>query len=161
MFSRVAVVLVVTAALASSAAARTDRALTINLKSVETAASAVDQAPKQMAAGKFSSGDILVIRDNLFNRVAQLGRPAGAKVGADRSVLTFVSGTAANLVGSASFPSGSLWFKGRVAPEASGTLSMRITGGSGEFAGARGTVTEPASDSDPSNASNTYHLILP
>jgi dirigent-like protein len=161
MFSRVAVVLLVTAALASSAAARTNRALTIKLKSVQTAASAVDKAPKQMAAGKFSPGDILVIRDDLFNRVAQLGRPAGAKVGADRSVLTFASGTAANVVGSASFPGGSLRFKGRVAPGASGTLSMRIMAGSGEFAGARGMVTEPASDSDPTNASNIYHLILP
>ena len=104
MFLRVTVVLLVAATLASSAGARSERSLTIKLKSVQTGARAIDKTPKQMAAGKFSPGDILVIRDNLFNRVAQLGRPAGVKVGADRSVLTFVSGTAANLVGSASLP---------------------------------------------------------
>ena len=161
MFLRVTVVLVVAATLASSAGARSERSLTIKLKSVQTGARAVDKAPKQMAAGKFSPGDILVIRDNLFNRVAQLGRPAGVKVGADRSILTFVSGTAANLVGSASLPGGVVHFKGRVDQGATGILSMRITGGSGRFAGARGTVTEPASDSDPKNATNTYRLVLP
>lgn len=123
--------------------------------------SAVDKAPKGMSAGRFSAGDVLLIRDDLFNRVAQLGRPAGARIGSDSSKLTFASATAARVVGSASFPGGTVTFRGRATKGATGKLAFTITGGSGRYAHARGTVTEPASDSDPKNATNTYHLTLP
>ena len=158
---RVVVILVVAATLAASAGARNDRTLTVTLKSVQFSSTGVDQPPQEIPAGKFSPGDTLILRDNLFNRVAQLGRAAGAKIGTDRSTLTFVSPTAARVVGSAFFPGGSVTFKGHVDASATGALSLTITGGTGKFAGARGTVTEPASDSDPKNATNVYHLILP
>jgi hypothetical protein len=54
------------------------------------------------------------------------------------------------------------WFQGRISiAVTSGTIKFVITGGTGKYVGARGTVSEPASDNDPKNATNTYSLILP
>ena len=141
--------------------AATHRTLMVTLKSVQTYSAAVDAPPKGMSSGRFSAGDFIVIRDNLFNRAPQLGKPAGAKVGTDQSKLTFLSGTRASVVGSARLPGGTVSFKGRLSTSATGVISLAITGGTGKYAGARGTVTEPASDNDASNATNTYHVILP
>jgi hypothetical protein len=129
---------------------------------VQTSSAAVDVPPKGMSGGKFSPGDSIVIRDRLFNRRPQLGRPAGAKIGTDQSKLTFVTDTAAKVVGSADFPGGTVRFQGRLSiAVTTGTIKFVITGGTGKYVGARGTASEPASDNDPTNATNTYSLILP
>jgi len=158
--NRLCLLLAVAGALASTASAAPKRALVITVKSVETQWSAIDAPPKEMGAGKFSANDVIVMRDNLFNRAPQLGRPAGAKIGTDLSRLRFLSGTVGVVVGSATFPGGTVRFKGRFSRTAKG-LALTITGGTGRYAGARGTVTEPATDSDPQNATNTYHVRLP
>src|SRR4051794_1598739 len=150
-----------TGALVSSATATSSRVVVITVKSVQTGAVVVvDAPPKGIRAGKFSAHDVVVERDILFNRVRQLGLRAGAKVGTDQLRATFLNSRTANAVGSATFPGGTVRFQGRIAAEAS-TSGLTVTGGTGKYAGARGSVTEPASDSDPKNATNTYHLLLP
>jgi hypothetical protein len=159
--TRALVLMALTGALVSSATGTSSRVVVITVKSVQTdAVVVVDAPPKGINAGKFSARDVVVERDNLFNRVRQLGRGAGAKVGTDQVRVTFVNSRTANAVGSATFPGGTVRFKGRISAEGS-TSSLTVTGGTGKYAGARGSVTEPASDSDPKNATNTYHLLLP
>jgi hypothetical protein len=114
-----------------------------------------------MSGGKFSPGDSVVILTSLFNRRPQFGRPAGVKIGTDQSQLTFVTETVANVVGSAHLPGGTVRFQGRFSVVTTGTIKLVITGGTGKYVGARGTMSEPASDNDPYNATNTYSLILP
>jgi hypothetical protein len=150
----------VTFAIAQSAAAAHERLLVVTVKSVETSARAIDVAPKGMTNGKFSAGDVLVVRDRLVNLAPQLGRPTGASVGTDQARIRFLSAAEAEIVGSATFPAGSVRFRGRAAMH-KGKLVLSVTGGTGAYANARGTVVEPGTDSDPANARNTYRLSLP
>jgi Dirigent-like protein len=145
----------------SAAAAAHARTLVITVKSVETSARSIDRPPKGIARGQFSAGDVLILHDRLINLARQLGRPKGATVGVDEATLTFTSNTNAKLVGSATFPDGSVRFRGSVSANAKGTLVMSVIGGTGAYARARGTVSEPATDSNPANARNTYRLSLP
>jgi hypothetical protein len=135
--------------------------LIITVKSVETSARSIDVPPKGISRGQFSAGDVLILHDRLVNLAPQLGRPKGATVGADKATLTFTSNTNAKLVGSATFPDGSVRFRGTVSANAKGTLVLSVIGGTGAYAHARGTVSEPATDSNPANARNTYRLSLP
>ena len=159
--SRALLLVVLAGTLASSAAGTSTRVVVITVKSVQTGAvTVVDAPPKGIGAGKFSAHDVVVERDNLFNQARQLGRAAGAKVGSDYLKATFLNSQTATAVGSARFPDGTVRFKGRISV-AGNTPGLTVTGGTGRYAGARGTITEPASDSDPKNATNTYHLRLP
>jgi hypothetical protein len=159
--ARVSLVFALAAASASTAGAAADRTLVFTVRSVQTYTNAVDVPPNGFSSGRFSAGDYISIRDNLFNRAPQLGKPTGAKVGTDQSRLTFLGSTQAEVVGSASLPGGTVSFKGRVSARVIGVISLAITGGTGRYAGARGKVTEPASDTNAQDATNTYHLILP
>ena len=133
----------------------------ITVKSVQTAVRWVDSPPTGIAQGRFSAGDILIVHDRLINLTPQLGRPKGAVVGTDEGTFTFTSSTRSNFVGSANFPGGSVRVHGRIATNATGTVNMTVIGGTGAYAHARGTVSEPANDSKPANARNTYRLLLP
>lgn len=158
---RVFPVIVLAGILATTATGAAHRTLVVTVKSVQTFATADDVPPKGLTSGgKPSAGDIIVVHDNLFNRAPQFGKPTGARIGTDVSKLTFVSSTRAEVVGAAKLPGGGVSFKGRFSTRV-GIVSLTITGGGGRYAGARGTVSEPASDRNAQNATNVYHLILP
>jgi hypothetical protein len=136
--------------------------LVIRVRSVETAQQLRDVAPRGIRAGHFSKGDTIVLHDRLVSLAPQLGRPAGVTIGTDVSTITFTGPMAATIAGRATFPAGSVRFRGAVSyPVAKPSLVLRVVAGTGAYAGVRGTVSEPTSDNDPSNARNTYRLLLP
>jgi hypothetical protein len=59
-------------------------------------------------------------------------------------------------------PGGTVTFNGRISITQTGKISFAITGGTGSYSQARGTVSEPASDNNNAqNATNVFRLILP
>src|SRR5690348_15503922 len=137
---RVFPVIALAGILATTANAAVHHALVVTLKSVQIYATADDVPPKGLTSGgKPSAGDIVVVHDYLFNHARQLGKPIGAKVGTDISKWTFLNSTEAEVVGSATLPGGGVSFKGRISTSAR-IISFRITGSSGKFTDARGTV---------------------
>ncbi len=141
----------------SAADAGGSSALVIRVKSVETSARVVHNQPPSA----LSRGDVLVQRDNLFNITPQLGKSAGALIGKDRATITLTSRVKATVAGTTTFPGGTVSFKGTVSFTSTRPAALQIVGGTGRYAHATGTVTEPATDSDPHNARNTYRLKLP
>jgi hypothetical protein len=135
----------------------TGSSIVIRVKSVQTFGAAVRNQPP---AGP-SKGDVIVERDNLFNVSRQLGKPAGTLIGTDRVTITLVTARTATIVGAATLLNGTVSFKGTVRLTDTQPISVRITGGTGRYAHAGGTMTEPGTDSDPSNAHNTYRITLP
>src|SRR5947209_8490099 len=111
---RVVLTLALVSVFTSTASAAPQRTLVFTLKSVQTYSAAIDVPPKGMNGGKFSPGDSIVIRDSLFSRRPQLGKPTGAKIGTDQSKITFVTDTKARVVGSATLPGGTVRFEGRL-----------------------------------------------
>jgi Dirigent-like protein len=128
----------------------------IRVKSVQTSVAAHNQPPAAL-----SKGDVVVQRDNLFNVVPQLGKPAGALVGTDRATITVINAKTALISGTATFLGSTLSFKDTIALTGTKPLSIRITGGTGRYRNAKGTMNEPGTDSDPNNARNTYRISLP
>jgi Dirigent-like protein len=144
--------LVVAVLLPSAAQARST--LVLRLISVSTSSSVDDRPP----AGA-SVGDSFTETSRLRNAVAQLGRPKGAVVGTDRATTTLISAQAVRMEGTVRLPGGTLTIRGRVTLRP-GSASVPVAGGTGRFAGARGTVTATALP-DGRSASNVYRLTLP
>ena len=140
----------------STASAFGSSVLVIQVKSVQTFARVVHNQPPSA----LSKGDVLLQRDNLFNITPQLGKTAGALIGKDRATISLISQTKATVAGTTSFPGGTVRFRGTVSFTSTHPAALRIVGGTGRYARATGTVTEPATDSDPHNARNTYRLKL-
>ena len=134
----------------TAASARTS--LVIRLESVTTSSRLVNQPPH--ALGK---GDTLTVRDNLYNLVRQFGRRAGALVGRDRVTIRFKSATTATYVGTATLPDGTIRIRGVVAKNDPPSV---VTGGTGRYAGAQGTMVEPGTSTNPNKAANVYRLVL-
>jgi hypothetical protein len=128
----------------------------IRVRSVQTFVAAHNQPPAGL-----SKGDVIVERDNLFNSVPQLGKPAGALVGTDRGTLSVINTKSAVVAGTANFPGGTVSYRGVVRLTGTQPISLRVTGGTGRYSHARGTMTEPGADNDPGNAHNIYRLSLP
>jgi hypothetical protein len=141
----------------SAADAAGSSLLVIRVKSVETSSRIAHNQPPS----SLSKGDVLVQRDNLFNITPQLGKSAGALIGTDRATITLSSRVTATVAGSTSFPGGTVRFRGTVSFTSTRPAALLIVGGTGRYVHATGTVTEPATDSDPHNARNTYRLKLP
>jgi Dirigent-like protein len=136
------------------AAGQARSALVIRLVSVNTSTSVKDTPPTGA-----SVGDSFTETSRLRNAVAQFGKPKGAVVGSDRATTTLVSAQAVRMQGTVRLPGGTLTIRGRV----TGTqrsVTVPVTGGTGRFAGARGTVTAAALP-DGRSASNVYRLTLP
>ncbi len=136
---------------AASGAGESSR-LVIRLISDNRIAGSVDKPPK----GKLNAGDSFTTTSTLRNQVAQLGKPKGALVGRDRAVQTVLSPTVFTIKGYAVLPGGRLLFQGRVTSTGS---SVKVTGGTGRYAGARGTVT--ADGLGGTRTTNVYRLTLP
>ena len=96
-----------------------------------------DRAPK----GEVSPGDVIVSFDRLTNASAQFGRPKGARVGHDRGRFTFLTQTQMHVDGWTTLPGGRLHVRSLVRKVRGEIVAMKVVGGSGAFAGARGTVT--------------------
>jgi hypothetical protein len=135
---------------AASAPAAATKTMVIRLQSVTVTTSVKDVPPKGP-----SKGDVYTGRFRLLNVVPQFGKKAGAAVGTERSSLTLTSRTAAVIRGVVDLPGGTLVYSGR------GTLGssspIPVIRGTGQFAGAHGTLTVGSGTSPL----NTYRLTLP
>jgi hypothetical protein len=165
--ARVLAALVVVAFFAGAAsAADTSSTKVVRLTSVLTAAWLDDHGQEGV-----TPGDIFYERDDLFNAVAQLGKPKGAKVGSDTAKLTF-SGSEVKLFGMARFGEGTITIEGGYAVDkqlrpvdANGKLlaqvDLPIVRGTGKWANAKGTVTVICRPIAENTYLNVYRIVLP
>lgn len=129
--------------------------LVIRLTSITTSARFDDKAPRGPSAG-----DRFFTTSRLINAVAQLGRARGAVVGSDSGTLTLTSPQAGRVDVVVRLVGGTLRVRGRTRV-GSGTREVYpVTGGTGRFAGARGTLTVTGLGGDGTRASNVYRLTL-
>ena len=139
-------------AVAPAAQAQT---LTIEVTSVPTQAKVHDRAPQ----GKLNAGDSIAFRDLLLNRKPQFGKKVGKPVAYDAGTIMYTSRTARRISAKATFPGiGTISYAGRVVERRDGTTVVPITGGTGGFRGATGTVTIGRGES---KAPNTYVITVP
>lgn len=108
-----------------------------------------------------SPGDWIAETDRLINLIAQFGKRRGAIVGNDRATFTNHGSGVLTVDGAATFPGGTILFRGRVTTRKDGTEVLPVAGGTGHFAGARGTLTIGQIRSDERVALNIYRLTLP
>ena len=130
--------------------------LTIRLVSTGGSAKIVtDKTPK----GVPSAGDVVRETTTLKNAVRQFGKAKGAVVGSDVAVYTFVSSTAANMKVTVKLPGGTL--RGTARLEGTSLPRLKVVGGTGAFAGARGTGVVAPAPAVVKGVLNTYRLRLP
>jgi hypothetical protein len=113
----------------------------------------VDRAPKH----RVSRGDVIRETTTLRNDGAQFGRPDGAVVGSDAATYTFATLRRASVKGTTKLPGGTVRIAGLLSGP--GTQTLRVTGGTGRFAGARGTCV--VTNVSVGDALNVYRLRLP
>ena|SRR5579862_1320021 len=130
-------VLGLAAAGAVSAAPRAAAPQTLSLVSVQKRFTTV---PKISMASPPRIGDRMIFNDVLYNRVAQFGKPAGARIGTADNLCTIVSTSALQCTLVAHVPAGALVATGSVNGNAHVT-NFAITGGVGSYAGARGSAS--------------------
>jgi hypothetical protein len=114
----------------------------------------VDRAPK----GKASKGDVVQERTTLSNAVAQFGRAKGAVVGSDvvnHTITAVGPPIRLSLKLTAKLPGGTL--RGT----ASGSPRIKVVGGTGAFANARGTLEVRDHNGSKPGVLNIYRLQLP
>lgn len=145
------VVAAIVTAVASPAAGATPPSV-IRVISITTSESSVDKPPR-----KASAGDRELSTSRLVNARAQFGKPKGAVIGSDRFTMTLTSAKVARVAGVAKLPGGAISFSGRLTAGAAGAVSIPVVGGTGVFAGARGTLTIFA-PTEPKTAVNIYRL---
>jgi hypothetical protein len=118
----------------------------------------VDHAPK----GYPNKGDVVRETATLRNAVAQFGRPKGAIVGSDVWITTIVIPPfgKAGVKATTTVPGGTIHAVGMVtATQMTGTF--RVVGGTGRYAGARGTLSLRNINASGSRAVIVYRLQLP
>ncbi len=112
--------------------------VTIQLTSLTTIVVPHDQAPK----GKPNKGDSIDFKDLLTNRTAQFGKKKGKPVAYDAGTLVYTSSTDTKITVVATFPGiGTITYRGPFATQKNGLTVVPISGGTGAFKGATGTVT--------------------
>ena len=84
-------------------------------------------------------GDVVLIRQALTNQIPQFGKRKGALVGHESAVVTRI-GDQVRIVGKDTLPGGTLTHKGVNILYGPPTV-FRVTGGTGKFANASGTMT--------------------
>jgi hypothetical protein len=141
--------------LASGAQARHAQTVTIRLTSVITERTDHDVAPK----GKLNRGDHVDFRDLLLNRKPQFGKKTGLPVGYDVGTMTSTGGSRTSVSVKAVFPKfGTITYGGPFVTRNDGTTVVPITGGTGGFRGATGTVVIGAGEQ---KSPNTYIITVP
>src|SRR5919198_52564 len=124
---------------------------TIRLWSLPTSNRLTDAPPKGL-----SKGDVVRQRTRLVNASPQFGKPAGAVVGYDESVVRLTSATRATVDVVVHLPGGTIHAHGSIAIDRTVT-TIPVVSGTGAFAGARGTGTE-LDDPSAARALNVYPL---
>jgi hypothetical protein len=147
---RVVLILLAVLAVGAPSAAATGPS-TIHVWSIPTSNRFTDAAPKGPSAG-----DVLRQRTQLVNAVRQFGKPVGAVVGYDESVVRLTSATRAVVDVVAHLPGGTLHAHGTITIARSPSV-VRVLSGTGVFAGARGTTTE-VDYPNQNRALNVYKL---
>jgi hypothetical protein len=152
-----AVVAVVAPAPAATSASA--ESLTIRLTSTVSGVRQVDKAPK----GRPNRGDMVTITCVLQNRAAQFGKPKGAVVGKDVTVVKFRSATKWTQTATVYLPGGTM--KIETEPLSSKPQAREITlpvrGGTGRYVGATGTLYVRDIDARAGISINVYRLRLP
>jgi hypothetical protein len=138
------------AALATTSSAAPGR--TVRLLSVQSSfamAPAPDPRP----------GSTMLFTDTIYNRSAQFGKKAGARIGTSEGVCTIVSDSKAQCTITAHLPNGELVVTGAmlVSEQNLSHSSFAVTGGVGAYAGARGSVS--SRDLDQSRTLLEIHLL--
>lgn len=103
-----------------------------------------------------SQGDVAIVRDRLVAVGAQLGRPAGAAIGADRADFQYTSATRYTVTGVTQLPGGTLSVRG-YGDVSRSRATLAVVGGTGRFAGAYGSVVVDGKGDAPIN---TYRLLV-
>ena len=128
----------------------------IRLVSITTSARAQDLPPQGLGAG-----DTIFTTSRLENAVSQLGKPRGAVVGHDRGTIRLTGPNAGAADGIATLPGGTIHFRGPIRVVSAKVEQIPVVGGTGRFAGARGTLTTTLLSSDGVRSGNIYRLTLP
>jgi hypothetical protein len=148
---RIGLVLLAALAVAGSAGAASGPA-TIRVWSIPTSNRITDVSPK----GRLNAGDVVQQRTRLVNAVRQFGKPSGAVVGYDESVIRLTSATRAVVDTVAHLPGGTLHAHGIVTLGRSPS-TIHVSSGTGVFTGAQGTTTE-TDYANANRALNVYRL---
>ena len=108
-----------------------------------------------------SKGDVVLERSTLRNSVRQFGRAKGAVVGSDTGRYTIVSSRppVVRLRLTVKLPGGTLRGTDRI--EGNAPPTIRVVGGTGSFANARGTLTVRDDTAGAPGVLNIYRLRLP
>jgi Dirigent-like protein len=137
------------AALAASPAAATPT------RTILVTSETVKMATHDLTPSGPSKGDTVTYRDRLVNAAPQFGRKKGSRVGSDSGKLTFTGAHTATFHGTTTLPGGTLTLSGAVYTLQDGDLVIPVVGGTGSFAGLRGTLTV---STGKDHVLNTYRL---
>jgi hypothetical protein len=138
--------------LARATALSTPKPITIRVTSVVTATRTHRRSTKVATAG-----DQVEFVDNLLNAEPRFGKKVNEKVGSDRGTMTFTSKSTATMQGAATLPDGTITFNGIVTVLANHLLAIPVTGGTGRYKNASGTLLVGAGSK---RAMNTYTLVF-
>jgi hypothetical protein len=128
--------------------------VTIQLTSLTTIVLPHDLAPK----GKPNKGDSIDFKDLLTNRTAQFGKQKGKPVAYDVGRIVYTSPKDTRITVIATFPGlGTITYRGPFETRKDGNTVLQISGGTGAFKGATGTVTI---GNGATTAPNTYVVHL-
>jgi len=128
-----AVAAALAAALAGSAGAAT-HAQTLQFLTVQQTSAFTPDAPP-------AAGSRILFSDALYNRAAQFGKPAGARVGHAEGVCTLVTVGVAQCLITAHVPNGQIVLVGAMRlTRGLATNHLAIVGGAGAYGSARGSV---------------------
>ncbi len=141
------------AAQRADSATRTIRLVSFTVNSRLT----VDRAPK----GQPSKGDVVREESILRNAVPQFGKAKGADVGSDVAIFTITSTSPARIDVRVvvKLPGGTI--RGTTRITGTALAGIRIVGGTGDFARARGTGTVRDHNGRARGVLNIYRLQLP
>jgi hypothetical protein len=155
MRRRLSIALVAGLALALPAVAQAQK-VRITVMSYVTLQQVKDSPPLK----KTNAGDAVEYKDLLVNVKAQFGKKAGKPVAYDDGIITYKGKSKPQVIyGVATFPGiGTLIYRGAMMDAGHGSTVVKVTGGTGGFKGARGTLTlGPGTQ----KSLNTYRVTIP
>jgi hypothetical protein len=133
-----------------------DRKMTITIVSRTQVAMPHDLAPK----GRENKGDWIQYKALLLTVGPLFGkRHKNLPVGFEAGTQTYTNATDARLRGKTTFPGqGTIRFRGMMKDLPNGRISVRVVGGTGKFAGAKGVLIIGPGEMQ---SVNTYRLTIP
>jgi hypothetical protein len=142
-------------ALALPAAAQAQK-VTIELTSVTTLTQVKDTPPLK----RLNKGDGEEFKDLLINAKPQFGKAKNKPVAYDRGIIIYEGANEPQRIyGEINFTGlGTLIYQGPMKPAEHGNTIVAVTGGTGGFKGAHGTLTIGPGER---KARNTYRLVIP